>query len=464
MKKKIAAIAEKINFIFQKCPSVTIEVQKDHPLIVVTASVDWKKYIEKVKEIRRKKLKMPHVGRSPHLRQMIGAVILRALKRCTLLEAMDLMRNYAPARILCGLIDEKGVDSGWTPDFRSLWDFEQLLGPEGIAELTADLLRSAKDFGFTDSKTLCADTTAQEASIPYPTEVGLMHSFSKTIQNLLSSVKTGSSQLRDKATSIIEEISQKVRKYRLFAKTPEKKKSVSTALLKLTHSLHSTVTHLNEEMKTAGQKLGVKGQRTINRLDPLLQTVSKLMPQIKYFIKKGRPASNKIISLFHSEVRSVVRGKSGKDVEFGLKWLVNRLKGGYVWLHIHSSLQQLSDFDYAVQSIDEHIALFGAPPKNFGFDRGGWSAPHIEKIRLKGVKRIAIAPKGKAKWKVSNRWRNRMIKERAKVEGSIGCLKRTGFNKPQTKNTLGMLNSAQRANLRLNLMNFVRDIKNAMAA
>lgn len=463
MKKKLAAIAEKINFIFKKCPSVTIETQKDHPLILVTASVDWEKYIERVKEIRKKKLRLPHVGRSPHIRQMIGAVMLRALKKCTLQEAMDLMRNYAPARILCGLIDENGVDSGWTPDYRSVWDFEQLLGPDGVSALTADLLRSANDLGFTDSKTLCADTTAQEASIPYPTEVGLMHSFSKTVQSILKTVKIGSVQLRDKAISTIGNIFKKVRKYRLFAKTPDRKQRVMKSLFRLTKSLHSAATQLAEEMKCVGQKLSAKGKRASNRLNPLLQTVSTLMPQIKYFMRYGRPTSNKIISLFHSEVRSIVRGKVGKDVEFGLKWLVNRVRGGYVWIHIHSSLQQVSDFNYAVQAIDEHIALFGVPPKDFAFDRGGWSEPHIEKIKNKGVKRIAIAPKGKAKWKVSNLCRKRMIKERAQVEGSIGCLKRTGFNKPQTKNTYGMLKAAQRTVLRLNLMNFVRDVKIAMA-
>src|SRR5215210_2292450 len=223
MKKKIAAIGEKINSIFQKCPLVTIKVPKDHPLILVTASVDWEKLIEKAKEIRRKKLKMPWVGRSPHLRQLIGAVILRALKKCTLQEAMDLMRNYAPARILCGLINEKGEDSGWTPDFRTVWDFEELLGADGVAELTADLLRLAKDFGFTDSKTLCSDTTAQEASIPYPTEVGLMHGFSKTIENILKTVKEIPKQLRDPAAVVVEKIGKKVREYRLFAKNSGKK-------------------------------------------------------------------------------------------------------------------------------------------------------------------------------------------------------------------------------------------------
>ena len=463
MKKKIAAIAKKVNSIFKKCHSVTIEVQQDHPLILVSASVNWENYVQKAQEIRKQKLKKPQVGRTPHLRQLVGAVILRAIKRCTLQECMDLMRHYAPARILCGLVDEKGVDSGWTPDFRTVSDFEILLGADGVAALTDNLIVAAKDLDFTDSKTLCSDTTAQEASIPYPTEVGLMSSFAKSIESMLQTIESGSDQLRAKAHSKIASISKKVREYRLFAKTPERKKAVMKGLLGMTKSLKNIVMELESELKAKKAEITAKGKRAVNRLGPLLLSMTKLMPQIKYFIRNGKPTRDKIISLSHPEVRSIVRGKSGKDTEFGLKWLVNRLRGGYVSLRINASLQQIADCDYAVQAIDHHIALFGKPPTDFGFDRGAWSEPHIAQIKAKGVKRVAIAPKGKSKWKVSNRCRKRMIRERAQVEGSIGCLKRTGFNKPQTKNTQGMLISAQRANLRLNLMNFVRDLKSAMA-
>lgn len=441
-----------------------MKAEEGHPLILLTAAIDWEKSIQKAKEIRSKKLRMPQVGRAPHLRELIGALLFRTIKKCTLLEAMDMMKNYVPARILCGLVDTEGNNTDWTPDYRTLWDFEVLMGADGISELTADLLILARDFGFTDGEVLCSDTTAQEASIPYPTEVGLMHSFGKTIQSVLNTVQVGSREVRKQAGFILGDIFKKVRGYRLFAKTPEKKQEVTQSLLKLTKELHTFGKGIETELKAMGQKLKGQGLRGLKRLEPLLETVSKLIPQIEYFIRNGRPTSNKIISLFHPEIRAVVRGKVGKNVEFGLKWLINRVRGGYVWASIHSSLKQISDMDYAVKAIDEHIGLFGAPPKDFGFDRGAWSIPHIEKIQSKGVKRVAIAPTGKSSWKVSNFCRKRMIKERAQVEGSIGCLKRTGFNRPQTKNTQGMLRAAQRTVMRLNLTNLVRDIKLAMAA
>jgi hypothetical protein len=50
--------------------------------------------------------------------------------------------------------------------------------------------------------------------------------------------------------------------------------------------------------------------------------MTKLIPQIRYWIKTGFVAANKIISVHIPELYSIVRGKAGKKVEFGLdSWL-----------------------------------------------------------------------------------------------------------------------------------------------
>jgi hypothetical protein len=41
-------------------------------------------------------------------------------------------------------------------------------------------------------------------------------------------------------------------------------------------------------------------------------------------------ASGKIISLYIPQLYSIVRGKVGKTVEFGLSWGITRLSGGYL--------------------------------------------------------------------------------------------------------------------------------------
>ncbi len=132
-------------------------------------------------------------------------------------------------------------------------------------------------------------------------------------------------------------------------------------------------------------------------------------------------------------------------------------------IHYHSFMKmQKRLFGRHKNSITQNIlqSLTREPPEEYGYDRGGWSEDHIEKIKNLGVKKVAIAPKGQAKWKVSNRCKEKMVRERAQCEGSIGCLKRVGFNRPCSKNTQSSLRAGQRAALRLNLTKIVRDINN----
>jgi len=461
MTKKLAAVCSKIKGFPKKSREVLIKVPEDHLFVALTAILDWPELIKIAITRRSQVLKMPHVGRRPHLREMLGVLVLRAIKSCTLQEAMDLARHYAPARILCGFIDKNGVDSGMGPDFRTISDFEILMGEEGIKQFNAIVLKAAAALGFADIKGLCADTTAQEAAIPYPTEVGLMRSFTRSILNGVKGLKGLSGSIKKKVEEIGDKIAKQVRKYRLFAETSEDKRKIGEVILKDVVNLHGIAANLSEKMRNTKDKITAKCSRFSNRLPSLLNTFSKLKPQIEYFLKHGTPCRNKIISLDMPDARSIPRGKDGKECEFGFKWVVNRIRNGYIWLSVNASLGNANEFDCAVNAVKEHITLFGKAPKDFGYDRGGWSEDHIEEIKKLGVKRVAIAPKGQAKWKVSDRCRKKMVRERAQVEGSIGCLKRVGFNRPNSKNTQSVLRAGQRAALRLNLTKLVRDIKKA---
>lgn len=77
-------------------------------------------------EIRSAKLKS-NTGRPPHLRALVGALLLKATRHLTFREAEDLIRYYAPARFLCGL-----TETEWSPDHNTLHDFEVLLAEEGV--------------------------------------------------------------------------------------------------------------------------------------------------------------------------------------------------------------------------------------------------------------------------------------------------------------------------------------------
>src|ERR1700733_14814838 len=112
--------------LFPRSKRTTIEIAPNHRLVQITEEGDWTELEELVQAIRLSKLKNA-AGRPPHLRALIGALMLRAMRYRPLRDLEDLIRYYAPARYLCGL-----TETDWSPDFNTISDFEQLMGEEGV--------------------------------------------------------------------------------------------------------------------------------------------------------------------------------------------------------------------------------------------------------------------------------------------------------------------------------------------
>jgi IS5 family transposase len=192
----------------------------------------------------------------------------------------------------------------------------------------------------------------------------------------------------------------------------------------------------------------------------LHETMEKLLPQIRSWLMTGKVAAGKIISVHIPELYSIVRGKIGKDVEFGLTWGIRRLGGGFLLATLAKGKTDLVDTTFAVSAIDEHIALFGKPPRAYAYDRGGWSDDNVRKLKTKGVKQVGLAPRGKAQWNVDQKTKEKLISERAQVEGGIGTIKhkKYGFNRPAARSARMMGASGQLAVLGFNLNKLVRGL------
>jgi hypothetical protein len=192
----------------------------------------------------------------------------------------------------------------------------------------------------------------------------------------------------------------------------------------------------------------------------LHSTMKKLLPQIRHWVRTGRVASGKVISLHIPELYSIVRGKIGKTVEFGLTWGFRRLRGGFVLAKMATSKTELHDTRFAVSAVDEHIALFGKPPEEYGYDRGGWSNENVSELRRMGVKRVALAPRGPARWAADEATRKRLARERAQIEGCIGTAKhpKYGFNRPAARSAEMMGACGQMAVLGCNLNKLAREL------
>jgi hypothetical protein len=442
--------------LFARSRRPVITIDENHRYVRMTEELDWTELEELVQSIRMAKLKS-EAGRPPHLRALIGALVFRATRRMTYRETEDQIRHYAPARYLCAL-----TESDWTPDANTIQDFERLLGEDGVRQINENVVKRAASEGLADPQVMAADTTAQEAAIPYPNEMRLMATFVSAIAVGAKHVGAALKGFVAGAGELFQKAKRKLREFRLFGKNKAK-----AARMRMTAQMADIVQGVQGKLRHAlkfvdERRHRLRGARKMAwaRVNQLWCTMQTLLPQIRYWIRTGWVAANKIVSLQIPELYAIVRGKIGKDVEFGLNWGVRRLRGGYLLATLAKDKRELHDSRYATQALREHIALFGKAPRAYAYDRGGWSIANVAETKRLGVRDVGLAPQGQADWLVAGRVKDRLVSERAQVEAGIAAIKsgKYGFNRPAAKSAATMGVAGQRAVLGFNLNKLVREI------
>jgi len=442
--------------LFPRSKRPVIAIEDNHRLVQMTNEIDWTELQELVESIRRSKVKSD-AGRPPHLRALTGALVFRATRKMTIRETEDQIQYYAPARYLCGL-----TETEWTPDANTIQDFEQLLGEDGIRRINEYVVKWAVEEKLADPKVVVADTTAQEAAIPHPNEMGLMSTFLAAVVAASKNVGATLKGFVVKTADLVRTAKRKLREYRLFAKDKTKaaKNRMVAQMATLVSEVQAQLARAMERGSAGSKKLRRYGKTAWAKLVHLQQTMGKLLPQIRYWLKTGHVAANKIINLQIPELYAIVRGKAGKAVEFGLKWGIARLRGGFLLATLGKDKRELEDSKFATRAVKDHIGLFGKAPKGYAYDRGGWSQANVTELKKLGVKQVGLAPRGKAKWAVSGSMKDELVSERAQVEAGIGTIKcgKYGFNKPAAKSAATMGGAGQRAVLGYNLNKLVRGL------
>jgi len=440
--------------LFPRSKSPTILVANNHRLVQIADTLDWDELQRRAQQIRLAKLKNA-AGHPPHLRATLGAMVLMSTRKLTYREAEDLIQYYAPARYLCGL-----TESNWTPDFTTIQDFTELMGEEGIRLINQYVVQLAVEKKLADPRTMVADTTAQEAAIPHPNEIGLMSAFLRSVTTSAPWIGGVMKKFLHRTAAQFDVARQKAREYRLFAKTKPRKDRMMRQMLTIVENLNRGLAAALKAVGASPRKLRGRAIVAQEKLQHLQRTMSVLAPQIRHWIRTGFVASGKIISLHIPQLYAIVRGKVGKTVEFGLNWGITRLQGGYLLARLARDRQELQDTAYALRAVQDHIALFGKAPRGYAYDRGGYSAQNVSALKTLGVKDVGLAPRGRTPWSVRGPVRERLIRERALVEAGIGTIKspRYGFNRPAARSQAMMGACGQRAVLGFNTNKLIREL------
>jgi hypothetical protein len=298
-----------------------------------------------------------------------------------------------------------------------------------------------------------------EQGIPWDTG-GRKLNLMKLMNHLMKRLKVISGKLKGVSgrgitgiKSLSKEFSKAMTHYRFFAKDMVTKTEMIQKAMAISEQGLERLTHFLPG-RGAFDRLQKRAQEEILRL---LTLGPELMDQIGYWLRTHKVAPDKIISLWKMIPKAIPKGKIGKPVEFGRKWIVNAYRGGYVLVFAPAN-PKIGDQNCVIESLSLHKAVFDEMPRTYGTDRGMYSTQNLELCMSAGIKKIAIQPKGKAKPIISLRDHRLLANRRVAVEARIAHMKLKGLGKSRMKTDLGDLISGYRSALACNLGHLMRDL------
>lgn len=323
-----------------------ISLPDNHPIVVLANTVDWTEMEVRAEKIRERKLKNA-AGRPPHLRATLGALTLMAIRRLPYREVEEQIRYYAPARYLCGL-----TETDWTPDFTTIQDFAQLLGEDGVKLINEGVVQQAVKLG----------TGRREGR-------GRRHDGARSGYSLS---QRGRTARRFCALGRVSDEEGRSSVQGLFGQDHRQTQDGGRQGAQLSAVFQNQGSQKSRDLadgqayrwdpRRIGQSTdwgGVAAARgrlrgcaqvAQRKLALLHQSVTKLLPQIRYWLRTGYVATGKLINLRIPELYAIVGGKVGKSVEFGLSWGITRLKGGFILATMAGDRNDLQDSRFAVRA------------------------------------------------------------------------------------------------------------------
>src|SRR5215468_9043064 len=448
------------------CPSATangetvsIHVDYNHRLLQLQRALPWEALGEVMTRHWRRAGKNTEGG--PGLpwdvALYVPLVVLMVVKHLNAREMEAYLAENVVARVFIGRQDDPQPQ---IRDHSNIARAYTALGKDGVEEINTLILHVARDCGFADVSILSSDTTAQELPIGYPNEPGILRGLAQRCGRALAQLKTRAVVGAETALAQVQTILRTVKEHHLFAKGKQAKRQVLTRLLTEVGAL---VVQTRRLVQGLGERRDRVTQHAITTLKSMHEVAKRLIPQIVQWLTTGVVAKGKIVHVGVTQARALVRHKVGKEVEFGLPYLLSRLGGGYVFGTLIRGM--VDESKMPLQALAGYRAIFGAhaTPELLVYDRGGYARTTIRALAHEGVKAIGVQPKGHGPWHVVEAVRETVRSERGKTEGIIGTLKtdKYGFNKPKERLWQTLEMAGPRSVLSFNLNKLMRDVVRA---
>jgi hypothetical protein len=439
--------------------TVSIYVDHNHPLLQLKRALPWEALCEVMTRHWRRAGKNTdgRPGLSWDVTLYVPLVVLMLVQHLHARDMESYLAENVVARVFIGRQDDPRSRIRDHSNIARAW---AALGADGVGEINALILHVAQAFGFADVGILSSDTTAQELPIGYPNEPGILRGVAQRCGRALAKLKRRGVVGVDAALEQVQTSLRSVKEHHLFAKGKGEKRQGLTRLLREVGQL---LVYTRPMVTRLAQSHDRVPQSATARLGAMHEVAKRLIPQIVQWITTGVVAKGKIVHAGLPQARAMVRNKAGKQVEFGLPYLLSRLGGGYIFGTLIRGV--IDESKMPLQALATSREIFGAQatPALVVYDRGGYAAATLNTLTREGVKAIGIQPKGQGAWRVAEAVRETVRSERGKTEGIIGTLKtdKYNFNKPKERLWQTLEMAGPRSILSFNLNKLMRDLVRA---
>jgi len=295
----------------------------------------------------------------------------------------------------------------------SLSRVRERLGEKTFQEFEETLIATLVAQKVIKSKSLQVDATVFESDITYPTDCGLLE---KARQFCVTQIRQLSHVVQKKVRTYCR-VAKK--EYLNFTKKKRKtKKQIRQMQKSLLQYVRRNIQQLNDLLTQAK----ARGHEVAEKIITTFETAKRIYTQQREMYKeKKKSIANRIVSLAKPYVRPIVRGKSGKDVEFGAKVQLSHVDG-YLFVD-HLSFDNFNEGTLLQESLEAHERRFDELPEEVIMDQLYGSRDNRDHLREKGI-RTSVKKLGRPSTDDASaserRWRKRKQRERNRIEGAIG--------------------------------------------
>jgi hypothetical protein len=382
---------------------------------------------------------MGRQGLSPRL--VLGALIIKHLENLDDRGVIASIQENVYMQYFVGL---KGFSTQPIFDASLFVEIRKRIGAELFDTLTVDLIKSAsakkdnqpisnpkKELDTTpqtpkNSGRMQADATVADQYITYPTDNGILNQSRKQCEKMI-----------DKLYALNDKQGVKPKTYRKiidklyldYAKKKKKSKSTHRKMTrKLLEAVNRDIKHINHlldifESKGLFFPLNYKEQR-------MLWIVTTAYEQQKQMYDNNTHSCvHRIVSIFQPHVRPIVRGKQGKQVEFGSKLGVS-LDNGFARINT-LSWDAYNEGGDLIAQVEAYKKVHGYYPELVQVDKIYATRENRQWLKDRGI-RITASPLGRKKTKQPQTYyqKQKHKKEAAQrnhIEGKFGQAK-NGYN------------------------------------